>query len=118
MLTTAGLVSHDRAEPALNRIRGATGLHAMASDAVIVIEAAFEDLSVKQRIFGELDRRCLPHTMLASNTSSLMPSQLAAATKRPDKVMMTHHPPRRLPLGEIVRPLCMLKRESRTQTVA
>jgi 3-hydroxybutyryl-CoA dehydrogenase len=105
MLTAAGLVSHDRAEPALNSIRGATVLRAVASDADIVIEAAFEDLSVKQQIFGELDRLCLPHTILASNTSSLMPSQLAAATKRPGKVMVAHYfnPPYLLPLVEVVR---------------
>jgi 3-hydroxybutyryl-CoA dehydrogenase len=69
------------------------------------VEAAFEDLSVKQEIFGELDRVCPPHTILASNTSSLLPNQIAAATKRPDRVLVAHYfnPPYLLPLVEIVR---------------
>jgi 3-hydroxybutyryl-CoA dehydrogenase len=71
----------------------------------MVVEATFEDLSVKQQVFGELDRLCPPRTILASNTSSLMPSQLAAATGRPDKVLVAHYfnPPYLLPLVEIVR---------------
>jgi 3-hydroxybutyryl-CoA dehydrogenase len=79
MLTRAGLISHDRAEPALNRIQGVTELSAVASDADVVIEAAFENLVVKQQIFGELGRLCSLRTVLASNTSSFMPSQLAGA---------------------------------------
>ena len=105
MLTMAGLVSHDRVEPALNRIRGDTELGAVVSDADVVVEAAFENLPVKQQIFGELDKLCPARTILASNTSSLMPSQLAAATRRPDKVLVTHYfnPPYLLPAVEVVR---------------
>ncbi len=52
-----------------------------------------------------LDRSCPKHTILASNTSSLMPSMIAASTQRPDKVLVTHYfnPPNLLPLVEIVR---------------
>ena len=105
MLTMAGLVSHDRAEPSLNRIRGSSELGAVVAEADMVVEAAFEDLSVKKRIFGELDALCPPRTILASNTSSLMPSQLAVSTRRPDKVLVTHYfnPPYLLPAVEVVR---------------
>jgi 3-hydroxybutyryl-CoA dehydrogenase len=69
-----------------------------------VIEAVFEDLELKQSIFQKLDELSPPHTILASNTSSLMPSLLAAATSRPDRVLVTHYfnPPYLLPLVEIV----------------
>ena len=105
MLATAGLISHDRTEPALNRVHGTTEVSALASDTDVVVEAAFENLSVKQQIFAELDRLCSPRTILASNTSSFMPSQLAGATKRPDKVLVTHYfnPPYLLPAVEVVR---------------
>lgn len=105
MLTMSGLVSHDHVEPALNRIHGDTELGAVVSDADVVVEAAFENLSVKQQIFGELDRHCPPRTILASNTSSFMPSQLAASTCRPDKVLVTHYfnPPYLLPGVEVAR---------------
>ena len=83
MMAAAGLISQDRVEPAWNRIRGGTQLDAVVSGSDVVIECAVESLPVKQQIFRELDRLCPPHTILASNTSSLMPSQLAAATKRP-----------------------------------
>ena len=104
MLATAGLVSGDRIEGALKNLHGETKLHAVASEADVVVEAAFENLSVKQQIFRELDGLCPPRTILASNTSSLMPSQLAAATRRLDRVLVTHYfnPPYLLPAVEVV----------------
>ncbi|HSB95744.1 MAG TPA: 3-hydroxyacyl-CoA dehydrogenase NAD-binding domain-containing protein, partial [Spongiibacteraceae bacterium] len=56
----------------------------------IVIEAAFEDMPVKQKIFTDLDRAVAPHTILASNTSTLDIDAIAAATQRPAKVIGTH----------------------------
>jgi 3-hydroxybutyryl-CoA dehydrogenase len=105
MLATAGLVSPEQIKPALSGIHGATDLGAVVTDADVVVESALENLSVKQQIFGELDRICPARTILASNTSSLMPSDLAAATKRPDKVLIAHYfnPPYLLPLVELVR---------------
>ena len=105
MMAATGLISQDRVEPARNRIRGGTQLDAVVSGSDVVIECAVESLPVKQQIFRELDRLCPPHTILASNTSSLMPSQLAAATGRPEKVLVAHHfnPPHLLPAVEVVR---------------
>ena len=56
-----------------------------ASDVDLVIEAAIEDLKIKQSIFAELDGLCKPETILASNTSSISTTAIASATKRPDK---------------------------------
>ena len=105
MMAAAGLISQDRVEPAWNRIRGGAQLDAVVSGSDVVVECAVESLSVKQQIFRELDRLCPPRTILASNTSSLMPSQLAAATKRPEMVLVAHHfnPPHLLPGVEVVR---------------
>ena len=56
------------------------------ADTDIVIEAVFEDMDLKKKIFGELDVAGKPETILASNTSSLDINEIGAATSRPDKV--------------------------------
>ena len=58
---------------------------AAAADADLVVEAAIENLEIKKNIFAELDSLCKPETILASNTSSISITAIAAATKRPDK---------------------------------
>lgn len=55
-----------------------------------MIEAVFEDLELKKKVFKELDEICPPHTILASNTSALPIAAMAAMTKRPDKVLGIH----------------------------
>ena len=71
------------------RIRTTTSLTDLAK-ADFVIEAAFEDAAVKAELFKKLDAACGPATILASNTSSISITKLAAATKRPDKVVGMH----------------------------
>lgn len=60
---------------------------------------------MKQDIFQQLDELCPEHTILASNTSSILPSKLAMVTKRPDRVLVMHYwnPPYLVPLVEMVR---------------
>ncbi|SRR5579884_2846665 len=60
------------------------------SDVDIVIEAVFEDLEVKRKLFQELEKNCPESTIFASNTSSLPISAIAAATKKPEKVIGMH----------------------------
>ncbi|HEY5576534.1 MAG TPA: 3-hydroxybutyryl-CoA dehydrogenase [Clostridiaceae bacterium] len=62
----------------------------MAKDADLVVEAAIENMKIKKSIFAELDGICKPETILASNTSSLSITDVASATKRPDKVIGMH----------------------------
>ena len=59
-------------------------------DAQLVIEAIPEDLARKQALFGELNRYCQPHAILASNTSSISITKLGAASARPDRVLGVH----------------------------
>ena len=67
-----------------------TDLAKAAGQADMVIEAIIEKLDIKQALFNQLDKICPPHTILASNSSSFVPSQLACATKRPEKVIDMH----------------------------
>lgn len=71
----------------------------------LVIEAAVEDLGVKQALFGELGRTVRADAVLATNTSALSVSEIAAATTRPERVVGLHffNPPAVLPLVEVVR---------------
>ena len=71
------------------RIRTSTDLYDLAK-VEFVIEAAFEDAAVKTELFKKLDAVCRPEAILASNTSSISITRLAAATTRPDKVVGLH----------------------------
>jgi 3-hydroxybutyryl-CoA dehydrogenase len=71
------------------RIKGTTDMKDF-SICDIVIEAVVEDLNAKKEVFAKLDKICPPHAILCSNTSVLSVSDMAAATKRPDKVIGTH----------------------------
>ena len=73
----------------LARVRTSTSLEPLKA-ADLVIEAATEDLSLKLRIFAELDRIAPERAVIASNTSSISITRLAASTKRPDKVIGMH----------------------------
>ena len=91
---------------ALGRLHPIDSL-AELSAAQLVIEAVPEDLELKCRLFEELDRICPAEALLASNTSTLSITQIAAHTRRPDRVIGLHflHPAPRVPLVEVVRGL-------------
>ncbi len=84
-----GKLAAEVMEATLARISGTLHVADLA-DCDIVIEAVFEDLAVKQRVFGELDQVVKPEAILASNTSSISIAAIAAATKRGDKVIGMH----------------------------
>ncbi len=90
----------------LGRIRTTTSLEDCA-DADLVVEAVSENADVKAKIFAELDRITPDGSILASNTSSISITQLAASTKRPDKVIGMHfmNPVPVMKLVEVVRGL-------------
>jgi 3-hydroxybutyryl-CoA dehydrogenase len=93
-------------EQAIGRITAATQLSDLAV-ADYVIEAVTENEEVKRETFKQLDAACPPHVVLASNTSSISITRLAAATQRPDKVIGLHffNPVPVMSLVEIIRGL-------------
>ena len=95
------------AEAVLGRIRGTTDLAQAAADADLVVEAIIELMPLKKEVFNELDRICGPETILASNTSGLSITEMAAATTRPDKVIGMHffNPVPVMKLVELIRGL-------------
>jgi len=105
LLADVGAIAPDGIEAAIARISPEPSLEKAAASADVVIEAVFEDLSLKRRIFAALDSACPERTVLASNTSTYVPSAIASATKRPDRVLVAHYfnPPHLLPIVEVVR---------------
>ncbi|ADL69166.1 MULTISPECIES: 3-hydroxybutyryl-CoA dehydrogenase [Thermoanaerobacterium] len=84
-----GKITADEKNEILSRIRGTTNLED-AKEADFVVEAAIENMDLKKQIFKELDEICKMETILASNTSSLSITEIASATKRPEKVIGMH----------------------------
>jgi 3-hydroxybutyryl-CoA dehydrogenase len=84
-----GIVTQRQSEDALLLIRPITQAHQLR-DAQLVIEAVPEDIKLKQRLFRELHEACRPHAILASNTSSISITKLAAAAGRPANVVGIH----------------------------
>lgn len=76
-----------------------------AAVADLAIEAVFENLAIKQEIFHKLDAACKPEALLASNTSAIPITELAAATKRPEQVLGLHFfsPVPMMPVVEVVK---------------
>lgn len=72
------------------RIKGTTDLLAALWEADIVIEAVAEVIELKKEVHGELDRICRPDAILCSNTSGISITEMASATKRPDKFIGMH----------------------------
>ena len=101
-----GRITTEDCEASYQRLHGVADMDTLNSMARVdaVIEAVVEDLEVKGSVFRRLGEVCTPGTLLASNTSSLPLSDLAAASKRPERVIGLHffNPPWALKLVEIV----------------
>jgi 3-hydroxybutyryl-CoA dehydrogenase len=85
-----GKLSEQDVQQTLQRIRTATDLQEAVQDVDVVIEAVPEDLTLKKNVFRELDSYTKRDAILATNTSELSITALAAATERPDKVIGMH----------------------------
>ena len=99
-------ITAEEADTIYGRIHGSTDINIIA-DADLVIEAATEDMESKKALFAELDKLCKPGTIIATNTSSLSITEIAAATGRPDKVIGMHffNPVPAMKLVEIIKGL-------------
>ncbi|QBK25224.1 3-hydroxybutyryl-CoA dehydrogenase [Ureibacillus thermophilus] len=101
-----GRKTEEEKEAILNRITKSLSLED-AHDVDIVIEAAIENMEIKQSIFKQLDEIAPEHAILATNTSSLPITEIAAVTKRPEKVIGMHfmNPVPVMKLVEVIRGL-------------
>jgi 3-hydroxybutyryl-CoA dehydrogenase len=105
-LVEKGKMTAEQRQGALGRIHPADALEA-AAGADLAIEAVVEKLDPKVEIFRRLDGMLPPHAILASNTSSISITQMAAATRRPDRFIGMHfmNPPPVMQLIEVIRGL-------------
>ncbi|MEW4220824.1 3-hydroxybutyryl-CoA dehydrogenase [Rossellomorea marisflavi] len=101
-----GRMSADEKDQATGRLSSSTDLHD-AKGVDLVIEAAVENMDIKKTIFAQLDEIAPEHTILATNTSSLPITEIAAATNRPQQVIGMHfmNPVPVMKLVEIIRGL-------------
>jgi len=101
-----GSLPADKKDSILGRIATATSTDAVA-DASLVIEAVTENRDVKFKIFADLDRQARPEAILASNTSSISITEIAARTRRPELVIGMHfmNPVPVMQLVEVIRGL-------------
>ncbi len=99
-----GTLEESKKQEILSSITTTTSLDSM-KDAFIVVEAATENFDVKRSIFQRLDEICTPECILASNTSSISITKLAAVTKRPDRFIGMHffNPVPIMKLVEVIR---------------
>lgn len=82
-------ITEEKRVEILSNISGTTDIK-LVEDCDLIIEAAVENMEIKKQIFKELDEICKEETILASNTSSLSITEIAAATNRPEKVIGMH----------------------------
>ena len=85
-----GRIEQEKVDAAFDRMTFTPDLQGAVADADYVIEAAVERLDVKREIFAELDEAAPEHAILATNSSTIVSSRIADATKRPDRVCNMH----------------------------
>ena len=100
-----GRISEEDSKKALERIKTTLSLQEATKDVDFVIEAVPENLKLKQQVFKEIDGYAPSHAILATNTSALPITEIAAATNRPEKVVGMHFfsPPQMMRLCEVIR---------------
>ena len=99
------LIAYQQAEDALKRITTTPRLKEITDQSDFITEAVFDRLKDKQALFNYLDATCPPHTILATNTSSLVLRDIGSGLKRQDKLVLTHYfaPPHIVPGVEVAK---------------
>lgn len=99
-------ITEDQENEILSRVHGSTDIE-IVKDADLIIEAATENMEAKKALFKELDELVKPEAIIATNTSSLSITEIAAATNRPDKIIGMHffNPVPAMKLVEIIKGL-------------
>ncbi|WP_432351940.1 3-hydroxyacyl-CoA dehydrogenase NAD-binding domain-containing protein [Sporosarcina sp. A2] len=102
-----GFLKQENYDAAKKNLVYEVNLDEAAKEADLVIEAVLEKIELKIAVFQRLDRICKPETVLATNTSTMSPTEIGAQTSRPDKVVAMHffNPVHKMKLIEVVRGL-------------
>jgi 3-hydroxybutyryl-CoA dehydrogenase len=102
-----GFYTAEQVQSAVNSLVPSTSLQDGAQEADLVIEAVLEQMDLKIRIFQEADRYAPSHAILATNTSTMSPTEIGAATGRPERTVAMHffNPVHKMKLIEIIRGL-------------
>jgi len=116
-IAAKGGMTEDEKKAALGRVTGTTDI-GLAAGVDLVVEAAVENMAIKKKVFAELDSVCKPGAILATNTSSLSITEIAAATGRPDKVIGMHffNPVPMMRLVEVIKGLATSEETKATIT--
>ncbi|MFS0787997.1 3-hydroxyacyl-CoA dehydrogenase NAD-binding domain-containing protein [Shouchella sp. 1P09AA] len=102
-----GKVSKEDAQRLIRRVTYTISLEEACRNADLVIEAVLEDIALKIKLFQQFDRFCKQEAILATNTSTMSPTEIAAQTERPEKCIAMHffNPAHKMKLVEIIRGL-------------
>lgn len=103
----SGFLKEEKYEQAKENLFYESNLEMAVKEADLVIEAVLEKIDLKIEVFQKLDRICKPEAVLATNTSTMSPTEIGAQTSRPDKVIAMHffNPVHKMKLIEVVRGL-------------
>jgi len=103
-LIRAKVYGDQEAKEVDSRLSTSTELETALEKADFVFEAVVENLEIKQKLFGEIEKFCPEHTLMASSTSGLSPSDISSRMKAPERMLVMHfwNPPHLVPLVEVV----------------
>jgi 3-hydroxybutyryl-CoA dehydrogenase len=105
LMAEKGIGRREDIDPTLARIKTTVDMAEAADGVQCVVEAVFENLELKQKVFKELDALCPQDTILATNTSVISITEIATKSKNRDRIVGTHfwNPPYLIPLVEVIR---------------
>ena len=105
MMARKAIIPGSVVDTVIGRIKTTTNMAEATSDAQLVIEAVNENLELKQKVFQDLDQLCPPETILATNTSVISITEIAAKARRRERILGTHfwNPPYMIPLVEVIK---------------
>ena len=104
LMAETGLITVSEVKPSLDRLHVTNQLETAVANTDYVVEAVFDKLALKQELFSWLDQLCPSNVPLATNTTTLRVTDIAANTRHPERVLTTHYfqPPHFIPLVEVV----------------
>ena len=104
LMAEKGIGSQEDIDPALAQIKTTVSIEEAVDGVQFVVEAVFENLELKQKIFEELDALCPRDTILATNTSVISITEIAKNSKNRERIVGTHfwNPPYLIPLVEVI----------------